>query len=139
MYWALPLLALGGVLWALLPSSDEARKPNQTSQPASAPAGVQTIYFAGAPADWVSIGSAPNNYVGNNVYNRTGEKLGTIEDLLVGPDGKMVAAVVNVGRYLGIGERGIAVPFSALQVEMRDNSRRIILDTTKDALHAAPV
>lgn len=141
MYWALPLLALGAVLWALLPSSQETREPIQTSQPAAPPARVQTvkpIYFTRAPADWVSIGSAPNNYVGNDVYNRTGEKLGTIEDVLVGPDGKMAAAVVNVGRFLGIGERGIALPFSALQVEMRDNSRRIVIDITKEALQAAP-
>ena len=31
------------------------------------------------------------------------------------------------------------MPFSALQVEMRDNTRRLIVDTTKDALQAAPV
>ena len=57
---------------------------------------------------------------------------------LIGPDGKMTAAVVNVGRFLGIGDKDLAVPFSALQMEQRGNSHRIVIDVTRDALQAAP-
>ena len=40
----------------------------------------------------------------SDIYNRAGEKLGTIKDVLIGPDGKMAAVLVNVGRFLGIGD-----------------------------------
>jgi sporulation protein YlmC with PRC-barrel domain len=68
------------------------------------------------------------------VYSRTGEQLGTIKDVLVGPDHKMTAVIINVGRYLGIGDKEVAVPFSALEV----SGQRMVIDTTKDALQAAP-
>jgi hypothetical protein len=95
-------------------------------------------YLSTAPETWVSIGSAPNDYVSKDIYNRAGEQLGTIKDVLVGPDGKMSAAIINIGRYLGIGDKEIAVPFSALQQQQRDGSPRIVIDATKDALQTAP-
>ena len=144
-YWALPLLALAGLLWYLLPRGHETVEPARTSQTTSptalpaATAGRSSNYLTRAPNDWVSIGSSTNDYVNQDIFNRAGEKLGTIKDILIGPDGKMAAAVMNVGRYLGIGDKDIAMPFSALQFEQRDNTRRIAIDATKEALQAAPV
>jgi hypothetical protein len=144
-YWVLPLLALAGLLWYLLPRGHELVEPARTSQapsPTKSPAATaerSSSYLTRAPNDWVSIGSTTNDYVNQDIFNRSGEKLGTIKDILVGPDGKMAAAVMNVGRYLGIGDKDIAIPFSALQLEQRDNSRRIVIDATRDALQAAPL
>ena len=50
----------------------------------------------------------------------------------------MAAAIVNVGRFLGIGGKDGALPFSALQLEQRDNTPRIVVDATKETLQAAP-
>jgi sporulation protein YlmC with PRC-barrel domain len=134
-YWVLPLLVLAGLLWYFLPRE---REPAPVaSRPASEPTqGVQTktAFLSNAPESWVSIGSAPNEYVNKDVYSRTGEQLGTIRDVLVDADRKMTAVIINVGRYLGIGDKEVAVPFSALQV----NGQRMVIDTTKDALQAAP-
>jgi hypothetical protein len=142
LYWVLPLIVLGAFLWYLLPNESET-VPVRTSQPKSEPTqavpGKSVAFLASAPNNWVSIGSSPNDYTNHDVYNRPGEKIGTIQDLLVGPDGKMTAAIINVGRQLGIGDKEIAVQFSALQVEQRDNGRRIVMDTTKEALQTAPV
>ena len=140
-YWVLPLLALGGLLWYLL-ASRQAVEPVRTSatEPIrSAPtAEGKSIYLTSLPDNWVSIGSSSNELVNQDIYNRAGEKLGTIRDVLMGPDGKIAAAIINVGSFLGIGDKDIAVSFSALQLEQRDNSRRIIIDARKDALQAAP-
>jgi len=57
---------------------------------------------------------------------------------LKGPDGKIGAAVINVSRVLGIGEKDVAVPFSALKTEQQASGRRIVLDITKDGLQLAP-
>jgi sporulation protein YlmC with PRC-barrel domain len=77
----------------------------------------------------------PNEYVNKEIYNRAGQLLGTIKDVLVGPDGKMAALTINVGQYLGIGDKELAVPFFAVQ---RDSAQRIVIDATKDALQTAP-
>jgi hypothetical protein len=131
-YWVLPLLLLGGLLWYMLPSGPSPVEPVRTSQVPN------SIFLESALDNWVSMGASTNDYVNQDVYNRAGEKLGTIKDVLIGPDGKMAAALVNVGRFLGIGDKDIAVPFSALQLEQRDNNRRIVIDATKEALQVAP-
>jgi len=133
-YWVLPLLALAGVLWYLLPRESE---PMATSKSASElTKGVQTksAFLSSAPDNWNSIGSGPNDYVKKDVYSRSGEQLGTIKDVLVGPDTKMVAVIITVGHYLGIGDKEVAVPFSALQAD----GQRTVIDATKDSLQAAP-
>ena len=121
VYWVLPLLALGGLLWFMLPGRHDEG---------------QVVALASVPDNWTSIGGAPNSFTNQDIYNRAGEQLGTINDVLAGPDGKMTAAIVNVGRFLGIGDKEIAVQLSALQVDHRN--RRIVIDVTKDTLQAAP-
>ena len=130
-YWVLPLLALAGVLWYMLPSGPESVEPNRTAT-------AKAAYLASVPENWVSIGTAPNEYVDRDVYNRAGEKLGTIKDVLAGPDGRMAAAIVNVDRSLGIGDKDVAIAFTALQLEQGDTGRRIVIDAQKDTLQTAP-
>jgi len=140
-YWALPLLILAGLLWYLLGREPETVGPVATSKSTSEPVRdvqTKTAYLSGAPDSWVSIGHAPNDYVNKDIYNRAGEQLGTIKDVLVGPDGKMAAAIINVGHYLGIGDKDIAVPFSAILQQRSDSGQRIVIDATKDNLQAAP-
>jgi hypothetical protein len=141
-YWVLPLLALAALLWFLLPNADRATEPVQTSKVTPEPKQAATgtiVYLQSAPDSWVSVGNAPNTYVNQDVFSRTGERLGTIKDLLVGPDGRMAAIVVNVGRDLGIGDKDVGVPYSALQLEQRDGGQRMVISATKEGLQAAPV
>ena len=98
----------------------------------------KTIYLANVPDSWVPVANVPDDYAARDVFNRSGEKLGTIKDLLRGPDGQMAAAVIAVARALGIGDKDIAVPFSALQLEQLASGRRLILDTTREGLRSAP-
>ena len=130
-YWVLPLLALGGLFWYLLPSGNQVTEPVATSP-------AKSIYLASAPDSWVSIGQRPNELVNQDIYDLAGQKLGTISDVLLGPDGKLAAAIISTERSLGIGHKDVAVPFSTLQLDERDNRRRILIDTTKEALRAAP-
>ena len=130
-YWVLPLLALGGLLGYMLSSGPQQAAPVATS------AG-KFIYLTTAPDNWASIGGTLSNDVDRGVYNRGGEKLGTIKDILIGPDGKMAAALINVGRSLGIGHKEIALPFSALQLEQGATSPCIVVDATKNARQSAP-
>lgn len=52
---------------------------------------------------------------GLSVYNNNNEKIGDISEVLVNRQGQVEAVVIGVGGFLGIGERHVAVPFTALQ------------------------
>lgn len=142
-YWALGVLLFGGLLWSLLPNAHQAVERVNTAQSSSEPwriasgAEHQPVDFGSTLDNWVSMGQSPNAYIGQELYSRTGEGLGTIIDVLIRPDGRKTAAVISVGRYLGIGDKDVAVPFSALKHEPGASGRRIVMDTSKDALQAA--
>jgi sporulation protein YlmC with PRC-barrel domain len=78
--------------------------------------------------------------VGLNVKNTQGEKLGSIEDLVVAMnDSKVTHAVVSVGGALGIGTKYHPVPFSDLKLHQTGKDEfEFVLNTTKDRLDAAP-
>ena len=114
-----------------------AKAPEPTKEAAKVATGGPA-YLKSKPDSWVSIGSTPNTLVNQDIYNRNGEKIGTIKDLLVGPDGRMAAAIINIGRELGIGDKDVGVPFSSLELERRDSGDRIVITATRETLHAAP-
>lgn len=52
---------------------------------------------------------------GKDVYDTQGEDIGEITDVLLSEDGKVMAVLVGVGGFLGIGEKDVAVSMSALE------------------------
>ena len=51
----------------------------------------------------------------------------------------MSVYIIGVGGVLGIGEKNVAVPFSAVTLSTdKDMKRTAVLDVTKDALETAP-
>jgi sporulation protein YlmC with PRC-barrel domain len=65
--------------------------------------------------------------------------LGNVNDLVLDANGNVVAVVIGVGGFLGIGEKQVAVPFSALQqVVAEDQTERLVVATTAEQLTAAP-
>jgi sporulation protein YlmC with PRC-barrel domain len=53
--------------------------------------------------------------VGVKVYNDNNEKIGDVDDIVLGKGGKIDAVVLAVGGFLGMGERYVAVPFEKLK------------------------
>jgi hypothetical protein len=47
--------------------------------------------------------------IGLNVFNNSNEKIGAISELIVDRSGKLQAAVVGAGGFLGLSERDVAV------------------------------
>jgi hypothetical protein len=76
------------------------------------------------------------------VYDGTGndaQQVGTINDLILSGTGEVTAVVLGVGGFLGLGEKQVAVDYSALQFTVAaDNTERYVLDTTVEQLTAAP-
>jgi PRC-barrel domain len=63
---------------------------------------------------------------------------GRIIDILCDSDGLVRAAVVELGGFLGIGTRKIAVDWSMLRFEAGPKQPALVLDMTRDQLRAAP-
>jgi hypothetical protein len=102
--------------------------------------------------------------IGTRVVSANNETIGDVNDVLLDRSGTAQAIVIGVGGFLGIGEKDVAVPFSALEfASARDasttastnpggagtgtttgaarnggESERIVLRLTKADLQAAP-
>ena len=73
----------------------------------------------------------------DDVYNRNGEKLGSIKDLMMDiHSGRVCYAVLSFGGFLTLGEKLFAVPWSALTVD--SENKRLLLDTNEERLKEAP-
>jgi putative membrane protein len=58
-----------------------------------------------------------------NIYGTNGEDIGEVDDVVIGPDGRVVAVVVGVGGFLGIGQKDVAIPFSALEISAAEGQQ----------------
>lgn len=67
------------------------------------------------------------------------DHLGDINDIVLTKNGEVGAVVIGVGGFLGLGEKQVAVDYSALKwVIAADNTERYVLATTVDELTNAP-
>jgi sporulation protein YlmC with PRC-barrel domain len=69
------------------------------------------------------------------VENRQGEKLGTIQDLMVGVNGCLKYAILSHGGFLGIGDVLIPIPFDAFTTV--GEKETTVLDIDKQTLEKA--
>ncbi|HLY10592.1 MAG TPA: PRC-barrel domain-containing protein [Planctomycetota bacterium] len=75
--------------------------------------------------------------IGVKVETSRGEPVGKIEDLVLDPgEGRVAAAIIATGGFLGVGERLIAIPILALSVDAERG--KFILDVDKEMLDHAP-
>lgn len=97
----------------------------------------QGIFFNGAvtPLHWKTT-----EIIGTAVYNLANERIGEVEQLVFDSEGRIVAGVLGVGGFLGMGERHVAVNFRSMQFSRNSTSTpRIVVDVTKGVLQAAPM
>ena len=74
---------------------------------------------------------------GTNVYNRQGEKLGTVDDIMIDKvSGKAIYAVMSFGGFLGMGEKIHPLPWSTLKYDERKGG--YVVDLDKTMLEKAP-
>jgi len=76
--------------------------------------------------------------LGREVRTRAEKDVGRIIDLLADRHGRVQAAVIEFGGFLGIGTRKIAVEWSAVSFESDGKQPVLIVDLTRDQLRAAP-
>jgi hypothetical protein len=95
----------------------------------------------GAPPPSVTIIGATEAHgvLGRDVRSAADEAMGRIVDVIVERSGKVRAAVIDFGGFLGVGSRKIVVDWNALHFGKIANKKdSITLELTKAQVAAAP-
>ncbi len=79
-----------------------------------------------------------SDLINQSVYNRANERVGEVNELVLDQNGQVVAAIIGVGGFLGIGERNVAVNFNQLQMVNDNNTMRLVVNADKAQLQQAP-
>jgi sporulation protein YlmC with PRC-barrel domain len=126
-------LAYSAILFALTATVAVAQSPTPPVAPRMAAPAARVL--TNVPADRLTV----THWYKQNVYDPSDSKIGEIMDVLVDREGKIDVLIVGVGGFVGLGEKDVAVPFNAVQFQKKDdNTWYPVMNTTKDALKAAP-
>jgi sporulation protein YlmC with PRC-barrel domain len=68
--------------------------------------------------------------IGSAVYDVQNRKIGSVDDVILNKDGKVDAVVIDVGSFLGMGGKDVAV----LPSDIKTDNNRLTLDRTKEQL-----
>lgn len=100
------------------------------------PAFSQVVRLLSVDVKEVAKGWRTTKLHGSAVLNDKDEKIGSIDDIIIGKD-KILFAVIQVGGFLGLGGHLIATPFDQLKLD--DDKGKIVLPgASKDELKKLP-
>jgi len=86
------------------------------------------------PNDWLA-----SNLIGKPVLNAKDESVGDINDLVTDENGKVIAVLIGVGGFLGLGEKDVAVRFESLKFARDENRNvKVMADMSSEMLTSAP-
>jgi hypothetical protein len=71
-----------------------------------------------------------SKFIGSTVYDVQNRDIASVKDLILGKDGKVDNVVLDVGSFLGIGGKYVAVPIS----DIKTDNNRLTLDRSKEQL-----
>jgi hypothetical protein len=76
--------------------------------------------------------------LGKKVQSLKGDDLGRVVDVLADADGRVRAAVIDFGGFLGVGTRHIAVDWPLLRFNPAAGDKAVILNVSRDKLQSMP-
>src|ERR1700758_673374 len=68
--------------------------------------------------------------IGSAVYDVQNRKIGSVDDVILNKKGKVDAVVIDVGSFLGMGGKNVAV----LPSDIKTDNNRLTLDRSKEQL-----
>jgi sporulation protein YlmC with PRC-barrel domain len=86
-----------------------------------------------------SDGISADNLIGTTVYGAGEENVGEIDDVILSESGEVDAVIINVGGFLGLGEKEVAVSMDNLQfMSDEDGDYYLYTEFTQEQLEAQP-
>ncbi len=99
-------------------------------------AGSTVIGIVAAELKQVALGwSARRQVLGRDVYSDKGEKIGSVDDLIVSPDKAVSYIILNAGGFIGVLKHDVAIPVTQLKLV---GDRLTLPGATRAALEASP-
>jgi sporulation protein YlmC with PRC-barrel domain len=103
---------------------------------APGPAWSDTVELVVVDVTAVAKGYRASKLMGSSVVNDQNERIGTIDDLVVDQE-RVLFAILQVGGFLGLGGRLVAVPYEALVMDPPGGKVQLP-GATKDQLKKLP-
>lgn len=100
-------------------------------------ADAQVVHIIEVDVKNVAQGYPANKLRGRDVINDKNEDIGEINDIIIGSDKKTLFAVLEVGGFLGLGGKLIAVSFDQLNLDPA-GTKITLPGASKEALKALP-
>lgn len=112
--------------------SESASGATSSNQPTGSGVDSSTGAAAAAsPFDSMRV----SDVIGTDIHGAQGEEIGSIEDIVMNRNGNAKAALVDVGGFLGIGAKRVAIPMDRLS--LRDD-RVVATAMTKEQIEQLP-
>jgi PRC-barrel domain len=140
-----PLPEPGGASTEAAAPGEQAAEPTKAEEPpvtADQPAAEEE---AAPPAEMAFIEVqdeaqflANEEVIGKHVVNVMDEQVGTIADLVMDQEQKLVGVVLSVGGFLGIGDKWVAIPVDQIDFPTDGQPARLLVAVTEEQLKNAP-
>jgi hypothetical protein len=123
----------------LMASSSAEEASDTANAPREPPATASIQQEPPEPASVTVLGShQAQSVLGREVRSSANENMGRIVDVVVDREGRVRAAVIDFGGFLGVGSRKIAVDWSALRFDLDPKRDLVTLELTRDQVKATP-
>jgi sporulation protein YlmC with PRC-barrel domain len=77
--------------------------------------------------------------IGQPVRNEAGEKIGDVDDLIIDNQGRLSAVIIEVGGFIGVEKKLVAVPFTSLSIGFAAAGKpRVVAELSRQRLAEAP-
>jgi sporulation protein YlmC with PRC-barrel domain len=128
--------AFAVMLAASMPLAYGADTPVTTT---AAPPTMTTTVHTAVPTNHIMAGQIRTTQMdGATVHDAQGKNIGDVKDIILDRAGKVAAVVLDVGSFLGMGGKYVAVSMNDLKVDFDNNNKpKFSIDMTKDQLKAA--
>lgn len=103
---------------------------NQRNQPRS----QSRSYLDSVPRN----GMHASNLMGAPVHTSNDDDIGSVDDLILDQSGQVIAVIVGVGGFLGMGEKDIAIGWGNVTKTGTGDDMKLRADVSREALQAAP-
>ena len=79
--------------------------------------------------------SVKKSFLGKPVYNEKGDKIGSVDDLIIAPNKTLSYAIIGAGGFLGMGKYDVAIPVTQIN---EINGKMELKGATKESIKQMP-
>lgn len=91
-------------------------------------------HMAAVPA----LGMRASDLIGAKVSTAIDKDVGPVDDLIIDQNGQVVAVIVGVGGFLGMGEKAVAIGWDHVTKSGTSGEHNLRVDVTREDLQSAP-